>query len=416
MKKLILLIISILIIFNIHGEDSFFEKKVSFNSPKILGMGNTFVANANGLESFEYNPAGLNGDGSFTIFNGNFNLISNFIQLSDDLVASYNEANSTDKTSIELGDLSYYLDPINRREIIGALISQATTPYLNNKYANGLGYSSSISLGYAGNGFGFGLLFSLDSEVYGESLTVTQLDSILTTSLLLGYGISLDLGIIGLEIGAAARPMYKIRTTTSLNPVVEYLLAENSGNTTFIEELDYKTGVGIGFDLGVKARFMGLTAGIALLDIFGTTINYSSSSYDDIINGDFLGSKSVDDIYITPTTLNLGLSFNPGLGSVSRVFNPTLSIDYSVPFITDGSLEDYAMSSQFWRNLSLGAEVELFSLLSLRSGLNQGYFTAGFGLELFILDVNFAIYSKELGARVGDRQQMGAAFEIGLRL
>lgn len=417
MKKILTILIILQVSFTAFAVDTYFEKNLSFYSAKILSMGNTFVASANGLESFEYNPAGIAGEKSLTLIHGNFNLISNLVQLNDDLIKSYNDAYpGSNRTSIEYGDLGFYLGTENRRKIIGALLNQTSTPYKDNEFANGLGYSSSLSLGYAGEGFGIGLLVSMDSEVFGEELHTTELDSVLTASLLLGYGMSIDLGIIGLDVGIGVRPMYKVRSTSKLAPVVDYLLEDTDSDADFIADLDYLTGVGIGFDLGAKAYFMGLSVGVALIDIFGTSIVYTKNTYENIMNGKYLGSEVVEDEYITPTTLKLGISINPGLGSFSKVFNPTISADYNVLFIDEGSVEDYAVAASFWNSLSLGAEVELFSFIHLRAGLNQGYVTAGIGLDLFILEINLGVYSRELGEEVGDRQQMGAALEMGIKL
>ena len=417
MKKILSILIIIQVSFTAFAADTYFEKNMSFYSPKILSMGNTYVATAKGLESFEYNPAGVAGDKSLTLINGNFNLISNLVQLSDDLVASYNEVYGTNKTTIEYADLAFYLGTENRDKIIGALLAQTRTPYEDNQFANGFGFASSLSLGFVGEGFGIGLLVSLDSEVFGEEGGIPELDNVLTTSLLLGYGMSIDLGIMGLDVGIAARPMYKVRSTSEFEPVREFILADanSPSSADFIRDLDYMTGVGVGFDLGAKAYFMGLSVGVSLIDLFGTSIVYTNT-YENIMNGIFLGSEIIEDEYITPTTLKVGVSLNPGLGAFSKVFNPTISADYNVLFIDEGSIEDYAVAGSFWNSLSLGAEVELFSFINLRAGLNQGYLTAGLGLDLFILDINAAVYSRELGEEVGDRQQMGASVEIGIRL
>lgn len=416
MKKLLTIIFILQISLSLFAQDAYFEKNMSFYSPKILSMGNTNIAQAEGIESFEYNPAGIAGDSVFTAFNFNFNLISNLFQLNHDLVNTYNDANGTSNTSIDLFDIGFYFDPANLQKVIGALLAQASTPYGNNEYANGLGFASSISLGYTGGGFGVGLLVSLDTEVFGERLDSTELDNVITTALLLGYGMSIDLDIIGLDVGVGVRPMYKVRATSTLTPILAGLLEDTESDSDFIKDLSYMTGIGLGFDVGVKAYFFGLSAGIALIDLFGTNYIYTTNTFDNIVTGSFLGTEIVEDSYSTPTTLKIGISYNPELGEISEYINPTVSIDYNVLFIDEGTVEDYAVSSSFWNSLSLGASVEIYEIVHIRAGLNQGYVTAGLGLELSIIDINLGIYSKELGEDVGDRQQMGAALEIGVRL
>lgn len=416
MKKL-LLIILINIGITAWAIDTYYENGLSFYSPEVLAQGNTFVAEANGLASFEYNPAGLTGESSFTLFSANMNLISNLVQLSDDILLEYNDDEGTSLTGIDLDVLSYLLDPDNRVSLITALLNQVSEPYGDSIYANGLGAASALSMGFTGNGFGIGLSMSLDYEVYGNELLTSELNSVITTSLLLGYGRTLNLGIISLDLGVAARPTYKIRSNSALTPVVDMLLEDTISLTSsdFMEDLDYLTGIGVGIDAGAKVHFMDLTVGLAVLDIGGTNTVYYENSYENIINGTLLGTEKVLDEYVTPATLKFGLSYNPSLWALFDIINPTIALDYSLEFIDEGTFEDYANQGSFWNNLSLGTELEIVSMVSLRAGLNQGYVTLGVGLELFIFELDAAVYSYELGEDVGDRQQMGAVVEFGIR-
>ncbi len=414
MKKIVLTILLSTIALSVFSQSTYYEKKFSFNSTRTLAFGNTFTAQSNGLESFEYNPAGLTEDGDLTLFNTNFSLISNFVQISKDLVADYNSVYGTDKSFIEYSDISYFLTEEYRPKLIKVLLDQASKPYQDGKYANGLGFGTSLSFGYAGNGIGLGFILGLDSEVFGEDITDTQLNNIVTASLLLGYGLSIDLDIIGVDVGIGLRPMYKIRTSSSLKPVVDLLSQPESPD--FITSLSYKTGIGMGIDVGAKAHFMGLTVGLSIIDLFGTNVVYTENSYENIYNGVFLGDATLLDKYITPATLKIGLAYNPDLGLISGIINPTLALDYNLMFVENGTLEDYKNQGNFWTNLSIGAELELLSFVNLRCGLNQGYVTVGAGARILFFDLSFAVYSKELGAEVGDRQQMGASIEFGVKL
>lgn len=415
MKKFYL-ILFIHICFTTWASDKFLEPSLSFYSPRILGQGNTYVAEANGLESFEYNPAGLVEESSFTLFRGNFNLISNLVKMNNDLLLAYNEEFDSDKTSLRFSDLSFFMDSDNRSMLIEVLLKQASEPVDGSSYANGLGFAASMSMGFTGNGFGFGLLMSFDSEVYGTALHTTKLNNVTTSSILLGYGQKIDLGIISVDLGISIRPMYKIRSLSELSSVIELLMEESLTQSSgdFMKDLEYMTGVGIGVDFGAKVHFGGLTAGLSLIDVMGTKIAYSENSYNNIINGIFLGNGEIIEEYIIPSSIKLGFSYNPELGSLGYIISPTVSMDYNMMFI-DHSIEDYVNQGNFWTNLSIGTNVEFFSFLSARAGLNQGYFTMGLGIEFFIIEIDAAIYSKELGKNPGDRQQMGAALEIAVR-
>ncbi|MGL1894457.1 MAG: hypothetical protein OCD02_22690 [Spirochaetaceae bacterium] len=417
MKKIILMVLFSLMASLIWSADTYIENNFSFFSPKVLALGNSFVAEAHGLESFEFNPAGLVEDREITIFSGTNNLLSNVFQLSEDLLDAYNEDNDTSVENIGLEELSFILEPENREAIIKALLNQASKPYEDGAYANGLGYSPVLSLGFAGDGLGIGLLINMDSEVFGNELHTTELDSVITTSLLLGYAMTIPLGIVDIDVGVGARPMYKIRVSSELPPVIDLLLSDSllSDNDETYQEMEYLTGIGFGWDLGTKVHFKDLTVGLSLIDMFGTNMTYNYNTYDDIVAGDFLGSESATDEYITPMSVKLGFSYNPTLGSMNSIFNPTLSADYKFLFVDGDSVEDYVDQSEVWNNLSIGLDIELFKFINARAGINQGYITLGTGIKLLFMEINAAVYSKEIGDSVGDRQQMGAAIEFAIR-
>lgn len=421
MKKLLILILLSLSVI-IYSQDTYVEEPISFGSAKVLGMGNTYVAKASGLESFEFNPAGISEDNSFTILSGNMNMIANYFLLADDLIDVFNDdTNNEHAEEFFDTELSYFLDPLNRDAVITALLNQVHTPYGDQLYANGLGFGSSISTGFTLGGIGVGLLVNLDSEVFGEQLSTAETNNVLTTALLLGYSLEIDLGIIGVSAGISARPMYKVRSTTDVSAVadvfnVDETTKEDDMDLSFLENISYLTGVGVGVDAGIKAHAFGLTAGIAVMDLMGTRIFYSENSYTDIMEGNFLGSSEVTDEYVTPPSLKLGLAFNPMLGSFNNVLNPTVALDYNLLFVDSATVQEYAYQGSFWKNLSLGAEIELFNLIALRGGLNQGYATLGFGFDLFVVELDAAVYSRELGEDVGERQQMGAVIEFAVRI
>jgi hypothetical protein len=63
----------------------------------------------------------------------------------------------------------------------------------------------------------------------------------------------------------------------------------------------------------------------------------------------------------------------------------------------------------------LGAELKILSVLSAWAGLNQGYFTFGAGLDLFVVEINASVFTRELGSYLGDRRSSGATLEVAIR-
>jgi hypothetical protein len=70
----------------------------------------------------------------------------------------------------------------------------------------------------------------------------------------------------------------------------------------------------------------------------------------------------------------------------------------------------------FYRTLHLGGETRLIGVLLARLGLNQGYFTAGVGIDLRVLTIDVATYGEELGLNAGDMQDRRYALRVALQL
>jgi len=70
---------------------------------------------------------------------------------------------------------------------------------------------------------------------------------------------------------------------------------------------------------------------------------------------------------------------------------------------------------QLGKKLHMGAEVSL-PLIDLRAGLNQGYSTFGFGLDLWLLRFEAAQYTEELGVYPGQRPDQRIQVAITLDL
>ncbi len=72
-------------------------------------------------------------------------------------------------------------------------------------------------------------------------------------------------------------------------------------------------------------------------------------------------------------------------------------------------------SSSAWKMVHLGAELKLLNVLSAWGGMNQGYFTFGVGLDLFVIEINMSMFTRELGSYIGDRASSGATLEVAIR-
>lgn len=83
------------------------------------------------------------------------------------------------------------------------------------------------------------------------------------------------------------------------------------------------------------------------------------------------------------------------------------------PAIDYRHLEDSSM--QLGKKLHIGVEVAL-PVLTLRAGLNQGYWTAGAGFNMWLLHIEAASYGVELGAYPGQQEDRRYVANISFQL
>ena len=124
----------------------------------------------------------------------------------------------------------------------------------------------------------------------------------------------------------------------------------------------------------------------------------------------------VTDSYYIPMNVSAGASIDIPLGPLENLIKPSIHAD--LRDVVGVFMEERSP----WALLHVGAEAELFKFLNplfgatLRAGFNQGYITFGLGAKLLFLDLNMAIFARELGKYIGDRPNSGATLELSIRL
>ncbi len=287
------------------------------------------------------------------------------------------------------------------KEVIELILDQVTS--------SGLGSYASVGGGYVGRGFGFGLLSVADFDAPPAETTLGLTGDLMwTTGFIGGYAHPFELGQFKLVLGADIRPMYRFSAKgIDVNSVTG---AGESGGSDF-EDVDALGGMAVAFDLGADLSWRDLTGSITMRDIGNTRWNYEA--LDSAFGMGFSGNDA-DDVYITPWSLNFGLAYNPTIGRLNRFVDITVHGAYAQPMDSEETIYLYNKQSD-WTRLDLGAEIVLLSSIALRAGLQGGYFTAGFGLDLFFIELNAALYARELGSNAGDQPQMGGSVELAVR-
>ncbi len=168
------------------------------------------------------------------------------------------------------------------------------------------------------------------------------------------------------------------------------------------------THSGFSIDMGLYYKFIDIfSAGIVWRD----PINFIwSQKYglDNIEDFEPVSSSRGSD----ENSLDVGLGVDIPVGRAEEVItNFIFMVDYkNLVMLLDGN----PASRNPVLNLSLGTELTLFDVLSLRAGLNEMYLNAGFGVRVKNVTFDFAAFGKELGLEPGSLPQMNVSLAFSV--
>lgn len=410
MKKHTLLTILIaLSVFSLSAEAKFnYDDPFGWQSPEIMAQGGSFTAVASGFGSLMTNPAGFAMSKTYK-----------YIESEDENGERVVEKKEKGEVTV-LGILPYAM--VNPFILMNDLAASSeismqtiTDAVLNQSSTNGIGAGMQFGFGYVGHGFGFGIISTLDMMFpQADNIIALNGDVTLTTAFVGGYAHKFDLGPFGLSVGADVRPMWRIKARDINIDAVMSIAGIGGTGEVDLASIDILTGFAIGFDAGAILEWKLLSFGLSLRDIGHTRYMYQQTNGVDIQSDPFSGTELADLEYVTPMTMRIGLGIHPDLGNLRKIIDPKVHVEYVIPMIDAANVASYEESS-FWVNLHAGAEVKLLSFLSVRAGYSSGYLSAGIGLDLFIAELNAALYSQETGSNSGSNQQMGASVELAFR-
>ncbi|MCF7934299.1 MAG: hypothetical protein K9M84_09745 [Spirochaetia bacterium] len=370
-------------------------------SPTIEAMGGANTAIASGFDSLFTNPAGLSRKGGQLTFASvtvgpYFLPTDNMIDLGLGLIQG--------------GDISEYTDDLS--VLLEGLDLQ-----------NGTGANINAGLGFAAFGIGLGFLTDVDLNVTQEGSAVALfIEPVVTSSLTAGLSHGFSINGATLHLGADVRGIVRLRPVNPISITTVLELLDDSETSDF-NPAAYPLGlsIGYGYDAGAILEFSsGYTIGAALKDIGGTqfvTANQTVAGLEDsftaatdayVLYDLLLADELTDYGYVIPMSLTAGVGYD---SPEKELIDFRFAADYTHIFYSDPAA---AARDSVFKNIHAGAEISLLRMIKLRGGINQGYFTAGVGLNLLVLEVNAAYYSREMGTYAGHKQN--EAFAVGARI
>jgi hypothetical protein len=267
-------------------------------------------------------------------------------------------------------------------------------------FAAGFDIGGPVALGWVGNGLGFGIFnrTTADAKVTSTKIRPVAAEEIL---LLGGYSFRvLDALNHKLDLGFLGKGYYRamLNLESSILNVTEMF--------DDIESRPFETHFGLGLDLGIKYSFAGkLSLALAGYDVFSPALVTRYAAFSDYGGG---GSQNQGYATVTPR-LALGAMYRIQNDFFDRYLSDFIvMLDYRDlldPFIS-------VIPRNPVLNISMGAEIKLLRVLSLRAGIADALPSLGFGLDMKILQFDFAMRGKEMGLDPGI--QSVYAIDIGL--
>jgi hypothetical protein len=325
-----------------------------YTGVRPLGMGGAFTAVSDDENALFYNPAGL--AKNFVV--GDMEVVIPLpvplIEISENSVDLFSDAQDTD-----FDDTGEVTDLLRKNVGKHQHLRLALFPSVGFQVAN-----VGLQVGALGQA-------TVDADIRNPAFPEAVTDIVIDYGLLVGAGMKLPW--TGLSAGATLKALSR----QSLN---EVYTATDISDPNFGDRIDddMKSGAGASIDIGVMYK-------LPFVPVVDTTAALVVQNIPEMDMGD------AEDI---KTQVNAGVAVEKSFVGFTLIG----ALDYLDIGNNIGEDDDWA------KRLHLGAEVKLPTILSLRAGLNQGYWTAGATVDLWIIRFDVASYAEEVGAHAGQRE------------
>jgi hypothetical protein len=351
--------------------------KFEIPSARRAALGGLHAACADDLDALFSNPAG------FVSAEGRFSLTRSGAVLSGPVFTLAGLALNTAEGNL---DALFASDDIAR--LLPSLYVEVAVP-------------GPVHFGYVGNGLGFGIFNTTKTIVRTGGSALPTLRAALGEQVLLAGGYSFRIPLPDtwrstLDAGLLLKAFITgdVVVTKSLLEMSAFMSGIGL-DTLRSEPFDLSTGIGL--DVGILYRLSDVFSfGLVGRNVYTPVV---TSSYTEL--GMYLnGTEQPDRTYGTvPPDLSAGIMFTPRFSFLDRYLSGfAFMLDYKDAL-------DFIVSPATSRNpilhVGIGCELTLLEVLDISVGLNEGLFSAGFGLDFSWFSIRTAMYGRELSPEPG---------------
>ena len=359
------------------SQDFIFDP-LSFPSARVQAMGGTHVALADDISTLMSNPAGFRSAGpQFSVTEVTTNLTGPVFSIADLVLKLIGGASP----------LTLLTDPVTQ-SLFTSLYAQALL-------------NGPLSFGYVGNGLGFGF-FNASGVTFATQGTVPTLTAGVHEDLLFVGGYTFRIALpqamqSTLDLGASVKAFARGGLDFS-ESILDIFSLLSSGDFSTLLNKPFNLDVGFGMDAGVLYSWNRMISfGIVGRDLYAPVVRNTYTSFTAFGSG----SSPALSYGTAPIELSAGILLSPNLGPVEDYISDLkIAIDYAdiLDFLTHPET-----STNPVLHVGLGLEARVLEILSIRGGFDQGYFSAGIGLNLTAFKLGLAMYGSELSSEPGLR-------------
>ena len=369
-----------------------FEYPYLYKDPRVLGMGNAYVAVGGTSSAVFYNPAGLaridkKAGWEVDLLNVSVAYGKNSISFFNDLM---------DATDAQDGD---YIKPPDGDDgdDQAYAVNQVIDKYQGENLHLEINNYSSIAKKGEKIGFTIGFLGSVINNTiphqgFGIEGVIEEHLKITGGAIL---GLSYDLFNGNLNVGASIKGMYR-KVVDHYYTTREIVEEDDLGDYTL--NVLAKDGTAISGDIGIIYNFENFKY-LSPIAWLNPSVGVS------ILN---IGDLDFGDAGKIPMTVNTGLALRPNI----PWFKWTLAFDFVD--ITKNFEEDDDLGKRIRAGLEVKFWDNKWTTFALRGGVYQSYPTFGAELRLALLRFNFTTYSEEVGAYAGQKEDRRYLINVAL--